>query len=243
MARHPRLVLPGVALHVRHRANDGQDCFRHENDRLVYLAMLRQFLKLHPCALHAYCLMTNHVHLLFTPPDDVTCALLMRDLGRCYAAHFNRRYEKWGTLWERPFRSCLVDSAAYVLRCYRYIERNPVRAGMVAGAAAFPWSSHAGNSGARDDPLLTPHSEYVAIAIGVSARQSAYRQLLNEPDDGHFVDTIRKATDGGFALIGDELNSRLQAAGARLHTGKPGPRAPAEPGAVSDDGQLTFLSD
>jgi putative transposase len=187
--------------------------------------------------------MTNHVHLLLTPPDDVACALLMRDLGRCYAAYFNRRYEEWGTPWERPFRSCLVDSAAYVLRCYRYIERNPVRAGMIPSPSAFAWSSYAGNSGAREDSLLTPHSEYVAIAIDVSGRQVAYRQLLDEPDDDHFVQTMRKATDGGFALIGDELKSQLQAAGARLQSGKPGPRAPAESGAASDETQLSFFSD
>lgn len=241
MARHPRLILPGVALHVRQRANDGQDRFRHDNDRLVYLAMLRHYLKLHPCALHAYCLMTNHVHLLVTPPNETACALLMRDVGRCFAAYFNRRYEKWGTLWERPFRSCLVDSAAYVLACYRYIERNPVRAGMVSTPAAHPWSSYAGNVGSRDDPLLTAHSEYLALGIGTAAC-AHYQELVHECDKPQFVDSIREATDSGLAMVGDQVKSRLAGAGARLQPGKPGPRTQMQR-RPEHDGQLKLLGE
>ena len=96
MARHPRIVLPGVALHIMQRGNDRQDCFRQDNDRLVYMALLRDYASLRHCAVHAYCLMTNHVHLLVTPEDTRGCALMMRDLGRCYAAYFNRRYAKAG---------------------------------------------------------------------------------------------------------------------------------------------------
>ncbi len=225
MARHPRLIVPGVALHVRQRANDRQSCFRQDNDRLVYLSMLRDFATLRQCAVHAYCLMTNHVHLLVTPPDERGCALLMRDLGRCYASYFNRRYIRTGALWEHPFRSSLVDSAMYVLACYRYIERNPVRACMVVAPDAHPWSSYAGNMALRRDALLTPHAEYLALGHDETSRLRAYAGLLTDADEPGFLKTVREATDAGYPLVGDRLKCELEKAGARLEPGRPGPRA------------------
>lgn len=131
MARPVRLSFPGVALHVIQRGHNRNACFREESDYLVYLAHLRQLSAKHGCALHAYCLMTNHVHLLLTPGAAGACTALMRDLGRRYVQYFNRRYRRSGTLWEGRFRSCIAESAHYVLGCYRYIELNPVRAAMV----------------------------------------------------------------------------------------------------------------
>jgi putative transposase len=242
MARHPRLVVPGVAMHVRHRGNDRQDCFRQHRDRLVYLAMLRDFSRLRRCAIHAYCLMSNHVHLLLTPADEEGCALFMRDLGRCYAAYFNRRYERMGALWERPFRSCLVDSARYVIACYRYIELNPVRARMVKHPGEHLWSSFAGNAALRTDELLTPHDEYLALGLEQDARNRAYAGLLLEPEDPELLKVIRDGTDAGFPLVGERLKAELERAGARLEPGTPGPRAQRDPG---DDaaGQLVLLTE
>lgn len=139
MARHPRAALPGVALHVIQRGNNRSACFRADGDYLTYLAHLRYLAGKYGCDVHAYCLMTNHVHLLLTPSDTAGCGLLMRDLGRSYVPYFNRRYGRTGTLWQGRFRSCLVESARYVLACHCYIELNPVRAGMVSDARAFPW--------------------------------------------------------------------------------------------------------
>lgn len=121
----------------------------------------------HPsqCELHAYCLMTNHVHLLLTPQDSEACSLLMRDLGRSYVQYFNRRHDRTGTLWEGRFRSCIVESAGYVLACYRYVELNPVRAGMVNHPSSYAWSSHAVNAGMRADPAVLPHCEFTALAL------------------------------------------------------------------------------
>jgi REP element-mobilizing transposase RayT len=128
MGRHARLVVPHVALHIYQRGNNHQDCFLRRSDYLIYLAILRDVCRTRPCALHAYCLMTNHVHLLLTPEDAGVCARMMRDLAGRYASYFNRRYGRTGTLWEGRFGSCLVDSARYVPGCYRYVERNPVKA-------------------------------------------------------------------------------------------------------------------
>lgn len=118
MARHRRLIVPGVALHVRQRGVDGMACFREETDRLVYLSALRELIGKARCALHAYCLMTNHVHLLVTPTDEKGCSIFMRELGRRYVPYFNNRYGRTGTLWGGRFRSCLVESREYVLACY-----------------------------------------------------------------------------------------------------------------------------
>ena len=242
MARHPRIVVPGVALHVRQRGNDRQACFRRDNDRLAYLSMLRDYARLRRCAIHTYCLMTNHVHLLVTPSDDDGCALMMRDLGRCYAAYFNRRYERMGALWQHPFRSCLVDSAEYVITCYRYIERNPVRARMVGRPDEYPWSSYAGNAGLRTDELLTPHPEYIALGLDDVSRPRLYRDLLKDEDRSDSLKALRDATDAGFPLVGARLRSQLQAAGVRFERATPGPRTQAGASA-SLVGQLALLTE
>src|SRR5687767_2293349 len=170
MARHPRLILPGVALHVIQRGNNRNACFAHDSDYLTYLAHLRHLSRQYQCDLHAYCLMTNHVHLLLTPQESEACSFMMRDLGRSYVRYFNRRHDRTGTLWEGRFRSCIVESAEYVLACYRYIELNPVRAGIVGQAVAYLWSSHAANSGARHDPSLSPHAELEALSPNPDSR-------------------------------------------------------------------------
>jgi len=244
MARHPRLVVPGIALHVHPRGNNRQECFRQDADRLVYVSMLGEAASHRRCAIHAYCLMTNHVHLLLTPQDEESCALLMRDLGRGYAAYFNRRYDKTGALWERPFRSCLVDSAEYVIACYRYIERNPVKAHMVEMPVDYPWSSYFGNAALRTDSLLTPHAEYLALGLEAHARQRAYVQLLDQRDADEFVSEVREATEFGYPLIGERLRAQLEKDGVRLERGKPGRRPLQEAAQASEElSQLSMLEE
>src|SRR5919108_4755350 len=141
MPRPPRLIVPGVAVHLIQRGNNRATCFLSDADYLVYLAYLRQLSEKYECAVHAYCLMTNHVHLLVTPRAAGGCTALMRDLRQRYVQYFNRRHERTGALWEGRFRSCLVESALFVLGCYRYIELNPVRAGIVHHPSGYLWSS------------------------------------------------------------------------------------------------------
>jgi putative transposase len=227
MARVPRLIFPGVALHVIQRGNNRNACFREDSDYLTYLGYLRHLSAKYECKLHAYCLMTNHVHLLLTPPQSQACALLMRDLGRGYVRYFNRRHARSGTLWEGRFRSCIAESADYVIACYRYIELNPVRAGMVSHPGSYLWSSHAANAGMRPDPMVKPHCEFLALANGASPH-AAYRALFEQSLDEGMLRSIREATNGGYPLVSDAFKSRMMAPlGLRTQRGKPGPRAQA----------------
>jgi putative transposase len=227
MPRQARFIVPDIALHVIQRGHNRNACFRDDTDRMVYLATVAELLRGNACALHAYCLMTNHIHMLLTPATPNACATLMRNLGQRYAQYFNRRYDRTGALWEGRYRSCLVDSANYILACYRYVERNPVRADMVSSAAAYRWSSYQGNTGRALNRLLTPHVEYLALGNDESTRWSAYRQMLEVADEPGFLTAIRDATNGGLALVDDALKAKLQTdTGRRLEHKKPGP-APA----------------
>jgi putative transposase len=225
MARHPRLILPGVALHVIQRGNNRNACFGSDGDYLTYLAHLRQLSEKYECDVHAYCLMTNHVHLLLTPGEPEACALIMRDLGRRYVQYFNRQHARTGTLWEGRFRACIAESSQYVLACYRYIESNPVRAGMVSHPSAYPWSSYAANSGTHSDPLVKPHCELDALAADEEERRAAYRGLFDQPLHTDLLWTIRDATNGGYPLASDAYKANVIAPGGhRIRRGKPGPQ-------------------
>lgn len=137
MARLPRFDVPGVAQHVVQRGNDRLPCFAADLDYVRYLQDLRDVARENRCAIHAYVLMTNHVHLLVTPTTAGAVGRMMQALGRRYVSYFNGQYHRTGTLWEGRYKSCLVDSEDYVLRCYRYIELNPLRARMVESPAAY----------------------------------------------------------------------------------------------------------
>jgi putative transposase len=205
MARQPRFILPGVAVHVIQRGNNRGVCFRSSGDYGIYLSYLRELSAKFECALHAYCLMPNHVHILLTPPSAGACAGLMRELGQRYARYFNRRYARTGTLWEGRFRSCVTDSAHYVLACYRYIELNPVRAGLAPRPESYEWSSHGVNMGRRTDGFLSPHVEFLALGTHAEARVRAYAGLIDQALDPSVVSAIRKATAAGHRLGTEHL--------------------------------------
>lgn len=216
-------------MHVCQRGHNRQPCFASDRDRLVYLAVLRRALRKSGCALHAYCLMTNHVHLLLTPGHQDACSILMRELGQQYVQYFNRRHQRSGTLWEGRFHSCLVDTAAYVLACYRYIERNPVRARMVSAAHAYAWSSCRANVGAAPRTLLAPHAEYLALSTSEEKRHAAYASMVETDESPGVVAALREATKSGYGLVGEALRARLLARGVRLERGKSGRRWPVKP--------------
>jgi len=223
MPRQSRLVLPQVATHIVQRGNNKDVTFLVESDYLVYMHHLRDLAGKLECAVHAYCLMTNHVHLLVTPTSREACISLMRNLGQRYVQYFNRCHYRTGTLWEGRFRSCVAESSRYVLACYRYIEMNPVRAGMVAAPQDYRWSSHSGNIGVREDPLLSPHPEFSALAADRGARWTAYRDLFVGQLDPLLLEEIRNSTNAGYPLAGESFKVTIaEMTKRRLAPGKSG---------------------
>lgn len=198
MPRGRRLVLEGVALHLVQRGVNRERCFYAPGDYADYLRLLGLFSEAYGCSVHAYCLMTNHVHLLLTPDDPGSCAKLMKQLNQCYVQGLNRRSGRSGTLWQGRFHSSIVATEGYVLACYRYIELNPVRAGLAREPRDYPWSSYRANALGKADSLLRPHATYRALALGDPA--TAYRALFDAPLPHTQLEEIRKATRGGYRM-------------------------------------------
>jgi len=216
-------MLAGIPVHVTHRGNNRQRCFYQDQDRDFYLFHLRRLLPRAGCAIHAYCLMTNHVHLLLTSTSVQGCAVLMKDLGQLHTQYVNRNYGRSGSLWEGRFRSCLVQSEEYVLACYRYIEMNPVRANLASHPAEYPWSSYQTNANGDSDSFITPHGEYLRLGANDLERTHRYRELVDETLDATRIDEIRMATNGNFALGGRSFGREVSATlGRRAERGLPG---------------------
>jgi putative transposase len=210
-------MVPGVPVHAIQRGNNRAPCFVADEDREFFLHHLGRLARDECCAVHAYCLMTNHVHLLLTPEREECCARLFKRLGLLHTQYTNRRYRRSGTLWEGRFRSCLVQSDFYLLACHRYIELNPVRAGMVAHPGEYPWSSYRSNAEGVPDPRIRPHAEYLRLG------RDQYRSLFGSHVDPDLERQIRSTTNGGYAL-GDEVFKRRMAdlLGRRVSKGVPG---------------------
>ena len=197
-------------------------------DRRLYLQALREMSMRYACAIHAYVLMTNHVHLLATPETADAISRMMQGIGRLYVAEFNARHRSTGTLWEGRYKSCLVGGKRHVLTCHRYIDLNPVRAAMVAQPSEFAWSSHSANAHGCDDPTLRPHPDYQSLGVSASARQLAYRSLFGEVLSAHDVRDIRAYIQQQRALGNDRFRAMVQQKLGRCASIRPPhrPRAP-----------------
>ncbi|MCY1542394.1 Transposase IS200 like protein [compost metagenome] len=211
MPRRARLQFPGATLHLIQRGNNRSACFYADEDYLFYLDHLTEQARLHGCAIHAYCLMTNHVHLLVTPKDPRSVGLMMKGLGQRYVQYINRTYRRSGTLWEGRFRSCLMQEESYVLACYRYIELNPIRASMVRHPAEYRWSSFRTNAQGELSNLIEPHPLYSALAHGDEERRQHYLGLFNMQLELGVVDQIRSATNGNYALGSPRFQAEVAA--------------------------------
>lgn len=223
MPRHARLMLPDIPVHIVQRGNNRAACFFADADYAFYLFHLEKLARRFDCVVHAWCLMTNHAHLLLTPGAAESCGLLMKHLGQLYVQYVNRIHQRTGTLWEGRFRSCLAQTEDYVLACYRYIELNPVRAHMVTHPRDYRWSSYRANAEGESSSLLRPHAEYARLGDSDQARRVAYRDLLSEQASVVRDDEIRSATTGGFALGSEGFQRQVSLAlGRRAARGQPG---------------------
>jgi len=203
MPRRARLAIAGIPWHIIQRGNNRTACFYAVRDYRYYLQTLSEQAQKYDCAIHAYVLMSNHVHLLLTPQKANAPSLMMKHLGQRYVQYINKSYRRSGTLWEGRFKSCLAQAEEYVLVCYRYIEMNPVRAGMVTSPDHYTWSSYRHNGLGIPDPLITPHYLYQALGNELSERMDNYRELFKPHLPQKTVDSIRGATNGNYVL-GDE---------------------------------------
>ena len=231
MPRRPRLSLPNVPLHLIQRGNNRQACFIGDEDYRFYLDWLSEYAGRAGCSIHAYVLMTNHVHLLVSTERSAAPGEMMKALGQRYVQYFNRTYRRSGTLWEGRYRSCPTQAESYLLACQRYIELNPVRAGMVEHPAEYRWSSYRANAQGDIDPLIQPHAVYVALGSDVADRLASYRELFRYELEPGLVDQIRRATNGNYVLGSSPFAEQIATAlGRRVLPGKAGrPRKAAEP--------------
>jgi len=215
MPRKPRVSLAGVAEQVIQRGNNRQAIFACEDDKRAYVTWLKQYSKKYKVDIHAWVLMTNHVHILCTPSNHLAISKMMQSLGRMYVMYFNRAYKRTGTLWEGRYRSCLVQDEEYLLTLYRYIELNPVRAGMVNEPSEYSWSSYQCNGLGKASDLITAHPIYLAISKDVSKRLDSYRRLFTIHVAPTLIEYIRKATNKGLALGSEQFKLAVQALSGR----------------------------
>lgn len=230
MPRRPRILLPDYPLHIVQRGINREPCFFADEDYQCYLHWLDEAARDCRCAIHAYVLMTNHVHLLLTPAVLGAPSRLMQSLGRRYVQYANRTYRRSGSLWEGRYKSSVVQAESYLLACMRYIELNPVRAAMVADPDGYRWSIYRANGLSQPDARLTPHSVYLGLDVEPASRCAAYRALFRPQLDADAASDVRQALRLGMPLGSERFAEAVCARlGIRRNTGKQGTARADEP--------------
>ena len=212
MPRRLRIKLAGMPQHLVQRGVNREPCFFAEEDYHCYLHWLKEAARDWRCTIHAYVLMTNHVHLLLTPESPQGPAKLMQSVGRRYVQYVNRYYRRTGTLWEGRFKSSAVQAETYLLACHRYIELNPVRAGMVNDPGQYRWSSYRHNGLGQRDALITDHPLYLALGLDTESRLAAYRALFRSQLDEEALADIRVSISQGHLLGNNRFTAAVCAA-------------------------------
>ena len=227
MARLPRFVLPDYPQHVIQRGNNAQRILFDEADYWFLWERLGAGAAKFHCDIHAYVLMPTHLHLVVTPHAEDGIGKMMQYVGRYYVRYFNQRYDRTGTLWDGRYRATLLDPRRWLNTCARYVEQNPVRAGLVTEAGAYDWSSHGANCGGREDTLVCPHPAYLALGRSIRARQEAWRALVGRAPAGGRPGTYPRRHQQGMGPGGPGLlrRDRGQAQPPR-HTPGPWRRPP-----------------
>ncbi len=223
MARRLRVAPTGIPQHVIQRGNNRQVCFASEDDMRAYLSWLKEYAQKYKVHIHAWVLMSNHVHLLCTPQASDAVSRMMQALGRVYVRYFNHTYQRSGTLWEGRYKSCLVESESYLLQVYRYIELNPVRAGMVGDPGEYTWSSYPCNAFGKKSEMHTPHELYRALGRTDAERMERYRALFSAHVDGPLLEKIRQSLNKGLALGHERFAEQIEVlTGQRVVPGRRG---------------------
>lgn len=223
MPRQPRYFVPDIPQHVIRRGVDRQAVFFQPDDYGLYLDSLGDAAAQYECQIHAYVLMTNHTHLLVTPATGQSLPLLMQAMGRSYVQTLNKRYNRTGPLWQGRYKACLVQDDRYLLTCHKYIEFNPVRAGLVPAPGDYPYSSFACNATGKANALITTHPVYESLANEPKHRQAAYRRLFADSITPETLATIRRTTNACLVLGNDRFKDQIEAMlGRSVRPGKSG---------------------
>ncbi|HEC29336.1 MAG TPA: transposase [Gammaproteobacteria bacterium] len=210
MARLPRIYVKNQPQHIIQRGNNREPIFVDKQDYLFYLKCLQEAVKNHELHVHAYVLMTNHVHLLASPQQESSTGKVMQSIGRRYVQYFNYRYDRTGTLWEGRYKSTLIDSEQYLLICMRYIELNPVRANMVSHPKEYRWSSHRINALSEPGEWIKPHIVYRRLGNDIAEREKAYRALFRNHLPLRAIEDIREATNKAWVLGPDRFKKKME---------------------------------
>jgi putative transposase len=226
VARLPRFFIKGQPQHIIQRGNNRDLLFADTSDYRFYLDCLTEAAKRHGAAIHAYCLMTNHVHLLVSPEDAASIPKTLQSIGRKYVQYFNYTYQRTGTLWEGRYKATLIDTDRYLLTCMRYIELNPVRAAMVTHPKAYRWSSYHSNALGQHDPAIIPHALYRQLDRRRPGTLTAYRALFKTRISENELTAIREATNKAWVLGSDRFKTRIEAIITRRAAPQPRGRPP-----------------
>jgi putative transposase len=210
MPRKPRYYLAGVPCHVIQRGHNREPCFAAPEDFGYYLQCLREACLKHDAAVHAYVLMTNHVHLLMTPAERDGISCVLQTVGRRYVQYVNASYRRSGTLWEGRHKASLIDTEHYLMACYRYIELNPVRAGIVRMPRDYPWSSFQANAHGKEDGLTRPHDVYLTLGRSAADRQRAYQELFRQSLDPADTQALRTGINLCVPVGNDKFKAQIE---------------------------------
>jgi putative transposase len=210
MPRKPRFYQPGLPVHVFQRGHNKEPVFFENKDYWVYLRFLKESAETCGCLIHAYVLMTNHVHLLVTPETSTAISSLFQSVGRHFVPYINKTYQLRGSLWEGRHKGNIIESEAYLLSCMRYIEMNPVRAGMVDHPAKYRWSSYAANAQGVDNAIIKVHEQYLVLGKTPEARQAGYRGFFEIKTDDNELEIIRASLYSGTPLGHDRFKKMIE---------------------------------
>ncbi len=210
MPRKPRFVIPGVPMHIVQRGHSREPVFFEDADFAAYLYWLGEGAEKHDCAIHAYVLMDNHIHILATPEAKDSVGLMMQYVGRRYVPYINLAYDSSGSLWEGRYKASLVQEEDYLLTCMRYIELNPVRAGMARSPAHYRWSSYRCNAQGKANDLITAHPVYLALGRSLAVRLAAYKALFKRHLDLAALNEISAAWQTGTPLGNDDFREKVE---------------------------------
>ena len=225
MARLQRATPAGIPVHILHRGNNRQACFKNNGDYSAFLWWLREYSEKFMVEIHTWALMENHYHLLCTPQVEDGLSRMVQALGRQYVRYFNRQNQRTGTLWEGRYRSSLVQPGSYLLDVYRYIELNPVRAALTSNPSEFNWSSSQINASGKPSALCKPHAEYLKLGETRTECAENYKLKCESGLDEKRLEEIRKSINKGLAFGDEEFKIEVEEMTGRrqraLKSGRP----------------------